>query len=303
MVRVGPRGFAVLAAALVAAPVRVQAAPAADPRREYELGIAERDAGNFAAAADRFDVAYRTLPPAEGEVRAAVLFDLVDARRNAFAEGEGPPQICEAERLLAAYLEEVKRTLGAKGERSPDARKAKKLQAAVKQEIAALRREVKDLDCAREVIEAPAPAPETGPAPEVAPEPVKGPGEKDSSARRGARRLVIAGAATTGAGGLFLIMMAAGLGVGAAAERAGAARASAALAAGMPLSESDPGLQALVRRGHVGNGLAIAGGVVGGAAIVAGAVLLGLGMKRGAVARAALAPGPGLVGGGLVLRF
>lgn len=299
----GPRGTAALVAALAVAPLPGRAAPSEAPRREYELGIVERDAGNFVAAADHFDQAYRTLPAEEIEVRAAVLFDLVDARRNAFAEGEGPPQICEAERLLVAYLDEVKRAFGAKGDRRPDTRKAKKLLATVKQDLGVLRREAPALDCAREVIERPGPQPDpdptTGPEPGPAVEAVP----KDTQKDLRARRLIVAGAATTGAGGLFLIMMAAGLGVGAGAEREGAARVSAALSAGMPLSESDPELQAIVRRGHVGNGVAIAGGVVAGASIAAGVVMLVLGKKRSAAPRAALAPGPGLLGGGLALNF
>ena len=295
----------VLAAALAAAPLPcAAAAPAAAPvdaGKLYEQGVAERGAGNFVAAAENFDATYRNLPASDRDIRAGVLFELVDARRNAFAEGEGAPQICEAERQLVGFLDEVKATFGAKGDKRPDTRQAKKVLAEVRKQIAGLRKETPDLDCAREVI-APPPPPEPEPeAPAPAPAPDV---PKDSKPDPRPRRLVIAGAATMGAGGLFVIMMAAGLAVGARAERDGAAATTQAALAGTPLSEDDPELQAIVRRGRVGNGLAIAGGILATAALAAGVTLIVLGKRRPAP-RAAFAPGfgPGSVGGSLMLRF
>lgn len=303
-------GAASLAAALAVAPLPcaaapasaapASAAPAVDPKKEYEQGVAERAAGNFVAAAEHFDAAYRELPTGEREIRAGVLFELVDARRNAFAEGEGAPQICETERLLVGYLDEVRAEFGAKGDKKPDTRKAKKLLAEVRKQIAALKKEQPDLECAREVIEPPAP-----PEPEPPPAPPEPDVPKDSPPDPRPRRLVIAGAATAGAGGLFLAMMAAGLAVGARAERDGAAATDAAVLAGVPLSERDPALQAIVDRGRVGNGLAIAGGVLATAALAAGVAMIVIGKRTRSAPKAAFAPGlgPGQLGGALTLRF
>lgn len=304
MHRPDPRGVALLAGVLALTSSPVRAAPSQEVRAEYELGAAARDSGQFAEAAEHFDAAYRTLP-AESDVRSAVLFDLVDARRNAFAGGEGPPQLCESERLLVGYLDEVKARLGAKAERQPDARKAKKVLASVRQQIAALKRERPTLDCAAETLEAPrAPVPEE---PDAAP--LEAPATAETKAahaqppRPAGRPLVIAGATTLGVSGLFLLASAAGLGVGAAAERDGEALTSAALAAGAPLSEGDPELAALVRRGRLGNGFAAAGAALAGAALVAGIALLAVGVRRGRGHRAGLTPGPGLAGVGVALRF
>ena len=294
-----------LAGVLALPPSPARAAPPQDGREEYERGATARDAGDFVRAAEHFDAAYRTLP-VESDVRSAVLFDLVDARRNAFARAEEPPQLCESERLLVGYLDEAKARLGAKAERLPDTRKAKKVLTSVRQQIAALKRERPTLDCAAEILEAPrAPvpaepdaAPPEGPAAAhpTTPAPAQPP-------RPAGRPLVIAGATTLGVSGLFVVVAAAGLGGGAAAERDGEALTSAALAAGAPLSEDDPELAALVRRGRLGNGLAAAGAALAAAALVAGIALLAVGVRRGRGHRAGLTPGPGVVGVGVALRF
>lgn len=310
VVRPGSLGAALLAAAVAVAPLPARAEPAAagagDPKLEYEQGLAERDAGNFVTAAEHFDAAYRELPAGDREVRAAVMFELVDARRNAFAEGEGPPQICEAERVLVGWLDAVKAEFGARGDKQPDTRKAKKVLAEVRKQIAALKKEAPDLDCAREIVEPP--QPDEPPAPAEPPRPDEGarkPVPEDSKPDPRRRTFVIAGAATTGVGGLFLIVMAAGLGVGNRAEIDGTDATAKAVLAGMPLSQDDPELQRLVQRGRVGNGLAIAGGIVATAALAAGVTLLVLGTRKRPPRPAALAPAlaPNFVGGSLSLRF
>ncbi len=278
--------------------------------RTYEEGIAERDAGNFVAAAESFTAAYRGIPMQERGIRASVLFDLIDARRNAFAEGEGPGQLCECERVLVAYLDEIKQGFGSKAEKFPDTRKAKKLLAELRKQIDDLRAENPTLDCATTPLEKPAApepiAPEPAPTPEPAPKPDPGPSPTDAADARRARTLTIAGAVTTGVGGLFLGMMTAGLVVGRNAEKDGEARTQAAIAAGTPLSESDPALQSLVSRGKLGNGLAIAGGVLATVAVATGVSLLVLGLRaRKSPPRAAIAPalGPGYTGAALLLHF
>ena len=278
--------------------------------RTYEEGISERDAGNFVAAAESFTSAYRAIPMQERGIRASVLFDLVDARRNAFAEGEGPGQLCECERVLVAYLDELKQGFGSKAEKFPDTRKARKLLAELRKQVDELRVENPALDCATTPLEKPAApepiAPEPAPTPEPAPKPDPGPSPTDAADARRARTLTIAGAVTTGVGGLFLGMLTAGLVLGRNADRDGRARTQAAIAAGTPLSQDDPGLQSLVHRGKLGNGLAIAGGVLATVAVATGVSLLVLGQRaRKAPPRAALAPAlaPGFTGATLVLRF
>lgn len=307
----GTPATATTTAAIAAAPGGEDPALAAVTKL-YEEGIAERNAGNFVAAADAFTAAYKDIPPKSQQIRAAVLFDLVDARRNAFAEGEGPGQICESERVLVGYLDEVKQTFGAKGEKLPDTRKAKKLLGEVRKQIATYKVETPDLDCATAPLErAAAPEPEPEPAPPPKPEP-PGPTEAEKQAEaaraRRARTFVIAGAVTTGVGGLLLGVMAGGLVLGRKAERDGAERTQAGIDAGTPVSEDDPDLQAIVRRGKLGNGLAIAGGVLATAALAAGVTLLVLGLRGGKArkqTRASLGPAvaPGFAGAALSLRF
>ncbi|MBA3547200.1 MAG: hypothetical protein H0T76_12000 [Nannocystis sp.] len=269
-------------------------APAADPALEavnkrYQEGRAERDAGDFVTAAESFMAAFTDIPPKSREIRASVLFDLVDARRNAFAEGEGPGQICECQRLLVEYLAEVKQLLGARAEKIPDTRKARKLLAEVRKQIAAVKAENPLLDCATTTVVRPVPEPEPAAA---------GP---DPAQLRRARTLVIAGGVTTGLGGVFLGVMAGGLAIGQKAEHDGSTRTSTALAGGAPLSEDDPELQSIVRRGKTGNQLAIAGGIIATIAVAAGVTMLVLGLRarKGRPARVALVPG----GTGFTLRF
>lgn len=307
-----PATAAVAATATVAAPEAEDPALAAVTKL-YEEGIAERNAGNFVAAADAFTAAFKDIPPKSQQIRAAVLFDLVDARRNAFAEGEGPGQICESERVLVGYLDEVKQTFGARGEKLPDTRKAKKLLVEVRKQIATYKVETPDLDCATAPLErAAAPEPEPEPEPPPKPAPPPGPTEAEKQAEaakaRRARTFVIAGAVTTGVGGLLLGVMAGGLVLGRKAERDGAERTQAGLDAGTPVSEDDPDLQAIVRRGKLGNGLAIAGGALATAALAAGVTLLVLGLRAGKTrtqTRASLVPAvaPGFAGAALSLRF
>lgn len=286
------------------------AAPAAAPdpaleavNKRYQEGLKERDAGDFVTAAESFTAAYKDIPPKSREIRASVLFDLVDARRNAFAEGEGPGQICECERLLGDYLAEVKQLLGARADKVPDTRKARKLLTEVRKQIAKARAENPGLDCAATTVERAAPEPEPAPAPAAEPEPAPAPepAGPDPAAVRRARTLVIAGSVTTGLGGLMLGVLTGGLVIGRKAEQDGDALTLQALAAGAPLSQDDPELQALVRRGRTGNQLAIAGGVIATVALAAGVTMLVLGLRKRKrlTPRAALVPGAA----GLTLRF
>ena len=303
------RLVAVLVAMSLATPASASTAPAdapelAEATRIYEQGIGERDAGDHVAAAESFTAAYEKIPAASREIRAAVLFDLIAARRTAFAEGEGPAQLCECERRLVAHDAEILANFGKKAERFPDTRKARKLLAEVRAQISGLRAETPDLDCANLPLEQPAPAPEPPPvaeAPKPPPEPT-GPSEQELRRRR---TFTVTGSTLTAVGGVFLILMVSGLVVGRKAEREGTDLTDDATAAGMSLSMDDPALQAAVRRGHTGNALAIAGGVIGGAALAVGVPLLVLGKRPIDRRRALLTPAlaPGFVGAGLRLRF
>ncbi len=309
------RVLAVLVAMSLATPANAAAfAPAGDENltaatATYNEGIAERDAGNFVAAAESFTEAYEAIPMKSREIRSAVLFDLVDVRRQAFAVGEGPAQICECERLLGSYLEQVKQTFGSKADKFPDTRKAKKLLVEVRKQLATQRQETPELDCSKTTVTKP-PEPEPVPEPPPPPPEPTGPSEAELKAQaardRRARTMVIAGAVTTGVGGLFLGMMAGGLVVGRRAEQDGVTATHDALAAGQPLSEDDPELRSIVGRGKLGNGLAIAGGVLATVAVAAGVSLLVLGLRtRREPPRAAVAPAlaPGFAGAALIVRF
>lgn len=315
--RQGPRtGLAARLLALVVAvslatPAAAAAAPAEDPEiaeatRIYQQGIGERDAGNYVAAAESFTAAYDKIPATSREIRAAVLFDMIDARRNAYAEGEGPVQICECERRLDAYMAEVKAVFGVKGERFPDTRKAKKLLAEVRSQLEGLKPMLPDLDCKALTLDKPAPEPEPVAAPaEPKAEPPKQPAGPDPADEKRRRDFTIAGSTMVGLGGVLLIVMASGLAIGRKAERDGTDRTDMATAGGTPLSMDDPGLQDAVRRGKLGNGMAIAGGVIGGVALATGVTLLVLGKRPAGKQRARLTPSlaPGYAGAALYLRF
>ncbi len=110
--------------------------------------------------------------------------------------------------------------------------------------------------------------------------------------------MVIAGSVLVGVGALGLGLMSGGLVLGTGAN---------------DLSELDPndiaGRRDQFARGQLGNTLAIAGGVVGAASLLAGVVVLGLGIKRQRSASApvttSLAPllGPDLAGFRIGGRF
>lgn len=292
----------------LATPAVAAAAPADDPElaeatRIYNQGIGERDAGDNVAAAESFTDAYDKIPAISREIRAAVLFDMIAARRTAFAEGEGPAQLCECERRLVAYDAEIQTNFGKKGERFPDTRKARKLLVDIRAQISGLRAETPDLDCATLSLEKPPPEPTAEPVAEPAkPAPAPASPPPDDGKRR---TFTIVGGTLTAVGGVFLILMVSGLVVGRGAEREGTDLTDHATAMGMSLSMDDPAVQDAVRRGKTGNALAIAGGVIGGAALAVGVPLLILGKRSPAQRRARLTPAlaPTYAGASLLLRF
>ena len=273
-----------VAASLTSRPARAAPAISATADEHYERGRSEREAKRFAAAAAEFAIAYKEIPPTQSQ-RATVLFELVDAHRSAFAAGgrvrgrEHPAKhLCDAEASLTEFIDLAEKKRAPKAKRSPDARMAGELRTDVRAELDEARKTAADLDCA--TVELPR---------DDVPEPAAAPGD-DAGPRRPRRAIhkpfVIAGAVTTGVGMIFVGLMANGLVRGKRAERDG----DALVATSPTLPEQDPLLQAIDDRGRGANHLAIAGGVIGTAALGAGIALLVIGLRGGPGSRVALSP-------------
>lgn len=242
----------------------------------YDRGLAERDAGHPASAAREFAKAYAQISDDQRELRAAVLFDLVEAHRGAFAAGgarsgsEHPAaHLCAADRALADFIEsEQERTK--RNKKTPDAIKATRLREEIRREFMAAKANESDLDCA--ALELPRiAAAEPKPAP-VEPEPAQEPRSRPANSKA----LLIAGGAVGGFGLVMLGLMVGGMVRGNRAEASGKA-----LVGSMPtLIPEDPSLQEIDRRGRSGNAMAIAGGVLGSLALGAGVALLVLGARK-----------------------
>lgn len=300
----------VIAALVAQTPLPVQAAqgPAISEAAQaaYDRGLAERDAGRHAAAAREFASAYAQIAESQRELRAAVLFDLVEAHRAAYKAGgerrgsEHPAaHLCAADRALADFLE-AEQQRGKKGKRSPDAAKAAELREDVRKAFAGAKASESDLDCA--ALELPRDESEDAtPAPTSASE-----GPQDRAApRRGPspETLLIAGGVTAGVGLIFTGLMIGGLARGGRAEAEGASL----VREDSTLASDDPLLQEIDRRGRSGNAMAIAGAVIGTLALGAGATLLALGIvgKQRQKQQRQVAAGPLYVprGAGLTLRW
>ncbi len=240
-------------------------APTADADRHarleaiYTAANAALQAGNYAAAAERYAEVLRVLAESREthEPRALALLDSVAARRQAQAQGV-PHQLCRARDLTRDYLLSARATHGPAAAQLDGVRQAEQLQRELVGEISRL----SDPTCPGDQVEvipmepAPlrlAPAPERGPSPRM-----------------------VGGSILVGIGGLGAALLVTGLGLG---ERARKQLQQA--------RRDDPGRDIdgwlasdPARRGHVANGLAIAGGVLAGAALVAGITLLAVGKAR-----------------------
>lgn len=276
-------------------PLSVQAAPAipAEAEQHYERGVLERDAGRFAAAAAEFSAAYAGIPASLKDLRAGVLFDLVEAQRRAYAAGgrvrgnEHPAaHLCAADTALTGFIDAAEKERKGKGKRSSDAVRATEVRAEVRAEITKVREKTPELDC--ETAEVPredvaeATPPSTQPNGSDAPKQPKPPREK----RPIDKPLTIAGGALTAFGLAMIGLMAGGLVRGKRAEADGDA-----LVLERPTTpRDDPELQSIKDRGRSGNGMAIAGGVIGGLALGTGIALLVVGLRGGRSKRVAVAP-------------
>jgi len=293
-----------LAVAMVVAPWTPGQARAASPipaevQEHYDRGARERDAGNFAVAASEFAAAYAGMPASQKELRVSVLFDLVDAQRQAFGAGgrisgsEHPAaHLCAANTALTEFIEAAEKARKGKGKKSGDVIRATELRSEVRTQIDAARNDAPELNCA--TVEYPTGAAEVADAPaEKKPEP-----KPPRKPRNIDKPLVITGAALTGFSFIMIGLMAGGLVRGNKAD----ARGNALVDRSPTIPADDPDLLAIDKSGKVGNRMAIAGGVLGALALGTGVALLVIGL-RGRPSKVAVAPTMSPRGGGLTLRW
>lgn len=309
----GPRGpraspslrLGVSAAILLASLTPTPAAASSPPEvpkavdEHYNNGDRERAAGRHASAAREFALAYEGMPRERKELRASLLFELVEAQRNAYAAGgrirgkqHPAAHLCAAEKLLAQFIAEQEAERKPKAKKSPDALQAAELRTNIEKDLAAARADASDLDCA--TVEVPGDDPAAPPPePPKSDDPAPKPAPRDRN-----NKLIVAGGVTAGVGLIMLGVMAGGLVRGKNADADGNA-----LVDGNPtLDPDDPALQDIDKRGKSGNAMAIAGGVVGFIGVGVGVTLLVLGV-RGKPSRVAAAPYATPQSGGLVMRW
>ncbi|MCA9636081.1 MAG: hypothetical protein KC420_08630 [Myxococcales bacterium] len=268
----------------------------------YEEGRRAQERGDFDVAADRFTAAYETLPREDLERRAAVLFELVEARRSAFSEDGRPFHLCRADEALDRFLADNQEIRGSRSSR--DARKAGNVRTQLAGEISQIKAENPGFDCANAPEPEPEPEPEDENEPEPEPEPE--PEVEPEPARPAVRLrdpLVGSGVALVSVGGLLLGSAAMGLALGAHAEFEG----TWLLSTQPGLSSTSPEVEALQQAGRRANLLAIIGGALGSATFGAGIALYVVGKRRQAAAAPPVALVPSLsprnLGAGLQMRF
>ncbi|WAS92966.1 hypothetical protein [Nannocystis punicea] len=294
-------------AAALAGPTRPATAAEPAPISEaaqsaYDRGLAERDAGQFPAAAREFAAAYSQIPVSQRELRAAVLFDLVDAHRGAYTAGgerrgnEHPAaHLCAADRALADFIETEQERK--RGRKSPDMVKATGLREEVRKDFLTAKAREADLDCAALELPRVVEKEEPPPPPPEAP-----------SKARAPNKLLIAGGVTAGVGLALVGLMIGGMVRGQRTEADGVALVQA-----MPeLPTDDRQLAELERRGRGDNAMAVVGGVFGSLALGAGIALLVVGVRAKQASGRSSAPEPAAVavwplasptGGGAALRW
>ena len=288
--KVRARALAAFVALEMAAPPAL-AAPANDLAALYEEGVAAREAGDLTTAAERFAAAYARIRAEELERRAAVLFELVDAHLQAYAQNSRPYHLCRADEALAEFIEAATRSKS-KG-KSRDLRKASDLMALVRVDLDRARADRPGLDCATE----PAIPPEPEPGGEGAPE---GPGPAPEPPRsRLHDPLVASGAALTSAGSLLLGAMAMGLAIGKQADFEG----EWLVKTHPDVATTTPQVVELDQIGRRTNTLALVGGVGGSVLLGVGVALLTLGVRRQRASAPAIGARADLRGLGVTWRF
>jgi len=291
-----------LAVAMIVGPWTPRPAHAAptipvEVQEHYDRGARERDAGNFVVAASEFAAAYAGMPASQKELRVSVLFDLVDAQRQAYGAGgrvrgrEHPAaHLCAANETLTEFIDAAEKARKGKGKRSGDMIRATELRSEVRSQIDVARKDAPDLNCA--TVEYPSDA-----AIEPEREPEKAP-PRPRTPRKIDKPLVITGAVLSGFGLIMVGLMAGGLVRGKRAEAEGEALVTQSPT--IPADDAD--LLDIDHRGKVGNRMAIAGGVLGTLALGTGIALLVVGL-RGRPSKVAVAPAMSPRGGGLMLRW
>jgi hypothetical protein len=295
-------GVAVALASL--APQAVHAAPMSPPKEaveHYERGVSERDAKRFSAAATEFTAAYADMPPSLKDLRVGILFDIVYARRDAYASGgrirgnEHPAaHLCAADEALTEFIDAAGSPK--KGKKNGDVTRAIDVRAEIRGDLEKAREATPELDCA--TVEYP--------REDAATEPAQNEGKAELTTKRSPRAprpidkpLVIAGGVLTGVGLAMIGLMAGGLVRGKRAEADG----DALVAARPTTPETDPRLQEIDRDGKVGNRMAIAGGVISAVALGTGVALLVVGLRGGRQSKVAVTPTMTPRGLGLALRW
>lgn len=290
---------AIVVATLAPSPARAEPAVPEEATRHYDRGLEERDAGRYAAAAQAFTAAYAGMPRELKELRASILFDLVDAHRSAFTAGgrirgrEHPAaHLCAAEKSLGEFIGESEATRKPKAKKSIDELKAAELRTAIQADLDKARSGAPDLDCATAVYPRDDP---DAPSPVAPGEPDKPPAPRPKPNMP----LVIAGGVTAGVGLAMFGLMAGGLVRGSRADADG----DALVDINPVRDERDEDLQEIDRRGRSGNRMAIAGGVLGGLCLGAGVGLLVLGMRGWPQRRVAAAPYATPTSAGVTMRW
>ena len=243
----------------------------------YNEGLEAQRAGNIVSAAEKFSEALVLIPQGEIEIRAAVLFDLVEARRKAFTEDREFSHLCAARDALTDYIDESEAAEGKKAREYTDVKQARAVRAEVLEQMHLVERDSPGASCSDPPPSSDVDEPDVEPEPDPEPEdeqPKRAPLDKQS------RTLLIAGGATAGVGLIFYGLMIGGMAMGRGAERDGEDLIQMGIDTGMYVSKYDPELEAIVQRGRTGNSLAIAGGVIGTLATGAGVALIVLAFKR-----------------------
>jgi hypothetical protein len=234
-----------------------------DAQAAYAAGIEARERGDQTAAAREFFSAYQRLPPEPRERRAAVLFDLIAARRGAYEDEGDAAQLCASQRILSDYLASVASEDSEGEELARDAKKARELDALVHSDLAQLRAREPEFDCVVLRVEGEAPPDEDERRDE-------GSEVSANSPRVPTKTLLIGGYVSVGIGAAALAMMISGIVVGGRAR----ADADALISANPARPAGDPLLGDLAARHRLGDALAISGGLLAGAALGAGITMI-----------------------------
>ncbi|MCA9693706.1 MAG: hypothetical protein KC636_29220 [Myxococcales bacterium] len=225
----------------------------------FKAGVKARKRDRPVTAARHFEEAFSLLPAEPRERRTAVLFELIDARRKAYEKTGDAGELCASEGVLRRHLEAVP-----EGAETRDDLRVRELHSEQRVELEQLADSGEAVACVDEWrVEAPPGEPESdAPRKRVRVIPVV-----DERARR---RLVIVGGTLTAVGGAALIVFAAGLGITLTARGVYDRR----VASNTELLANDLELRDLRDRSRMGADLAIAGGLIAGAALGVGVTLL-----------------------------